>query len=50
MEQGRRVEDGVASCYYYLRLTTKGILGLTSVDVGDASGIGWFLLQSLQGP
>jgi len=34
----------------YLRLTTKGILGLASVDVGEASGIGWFLLQSLQGP
>jgi hypothetical protein len=33
-----------------LRLTTKGILGLASVDVGEGSGIGWFLLQSLQGP
>lgn len=49
MEQRRRVlDDGVAS--FYLRLTTKGILGLASADVGEARGIGWFLLQSLQGP
>lgn len=33
---------------WYLRFTTKGALGLASLDVGEASGgSGWFLLQSV---